>query len=376
MDRNIYKLIAKDGLARRGEVITQHGNFQTPAFMPVGTYGAVKSISPATLEDLGAEIILSNTYHLMERPGVETIKLHGGLHNFIGWEGPILTDSGGYQVFSLSKKRKIQEEGVEFFSPLNGDKQYLTPESCMQLQLNYGVDIAMVLDECTPYPVEEDVARESMKLSLRWAKRCRSSFKSESASLFGIIQGGIFNNLREDSLAELIDIDFEGYAIGGLSVGEPKEEMEKVVSHIAPRMPEDKPRYLMGVGTPLDIVKAVQLGVDMFDCVIPTRHARNGYLYTSKGIVKIRNSENKDNLDPLDEKCSCYTCSNFSRSYLHHLDKTKEMLGSTLQTIHNLHYYLKLMRNLRLSIETCTLQTFIKEFEGTWNNTDNPNIEK
>ena len=310
----------------------------------------------------------------MERPGAEIIKLNGGLHNFIGWEGPILTDSGGYQVFSLSKKRKIQEEGVEFFSPLNGDKKYLTPESCMQLQLDYGVDIAMVLDECTPYPVIEEVAKESMRLSLRWAKRCRSSFQSERASLFGIIQGGIFNNLREDSLAELVEINFEGYAIGGLSVGEPKEEMDKVIDHIAPRMPEDKPRYLMGVGTPLDIVKAVQLGIDMFDCVIPTRHARNGYLYTSKGIVKIRNSENKNNLEPLDENCSCYTCSNFSRSYLHHLDKTKEMLGSTLQTIHNLHYYLSLMRNLRLSIETGTLQPFIKEFEDTWNNIDNPNI--
>jgi len=376
MGSNIYKLITKDGLARRGEVVTAHGKFQTPAFMPVGTYGAVKSVSPKTLEDLEAEIILSNTYHLMERPGVEAIKLHGGLHNFIGWEGPILTDSGGYQVFSLSKKRKIQEEGVEFSSPLNGDKRYLTPESCMQLQLDYGVDIAMVLDECTPYPVEEGEAKESMQLSLRWAKRCRSSFQSERASLFGIIQGGVFNNLREESLAELIEIGFEGYAIGGLSVGEPKEEMDKIVDHIAPIMPEDKPRYLMGVGTPLDIAKAVQLGVDMFDCVIPTRHARNGYLYTSKGIVKIRNSENKHNLEPLDENCSCYTCSKFSRSYLHHLDKTKEMLGSTLQTIHNLHYYLSLMRNLRLCIETGTLQTFIKQFEDTWNNIDNPNIVK
>ena len=376
MGSNIYKLITKDGLARRGEVVTAHGKFQTPAFMPVGTYGAVKSVSPKTLEDLEAEIILSNTYHLMERPGVEAIKLHGGLHNFIGWEGPILTDSGGYQVFSLSKKRKIQEEGVEFSSPLNGDKRYLTPESCMQLQLDYGVDIAMVLDECTPYPVEEGEAKESMQLSLRWAKRCRSSFQSERASLFGIIQGGVFNNLREESLAELIEIGFEGYAIGGLSVGEPKEEMDKIVDHIAPIMPEDKPRYLMGVGTPLDIAKAVQLGVDMFDCVIPTRHARNGYLYTSQGIVKIRNSENKHNLEPLDENCSCYTCSKFSRSYLHHLDKTKEMLGSTLQTIHNLHYYLSLMRNLRLCIETGTLQTFIKQFEDTWNNIDNPNIVK
>ena len=375
MGSNIYKLITKDGLARRGEVKTTHGKFQTPAFMPVGTYGAVKSISPETLEFLQAEIVLSNTYHLMERPGVEIIKSHGGLHQFMGWQGPILTDSGGYQVFSLSKKRTISEEGVEFFSPLNGDKKYLTPESCMQLQLDYGVDIAMVLDECTPFPVSKEIAKESMNLSLRWAKRCRSAFTSDQSSLFGIIQGGVFNHLREESLEGLMKINFEGYAIGGLSVGEPKMEMEKVINNIVPKMPEDKPRYLMGVGTPLDIVRAVQLGVDMFDCVIPTRHARNGYLYTSKGIVKIRNSENKDNLAPIDDNCSCYTCTNFSRSYLHHLDKTKEMLGSTLNTIHNLHYYLNLMRNLRLSIEQGTLQTFIKEIEDTWNIDDSPNID-
>ena len=375
MGSNIYKLITKDGLARRGEVKTTHGKFQTPAFMPVGTYGAVKSISPKTLEVLQAEIVLSNTYHLMERPGVEIIKSHGGLHQFMGWQGPILTDSGGYQVFSLSKKRTISEEGVEFFSPLNGDKKYLTPESCMQLQLDYGVDIAMVLDECTPFPVSKEIAKESMNLSLRWAKRCRSAFTSDQSSLFGIIQGGVFNHLREESLEGLMKINFEGYAIGGLSVGEPKMEMEKVINNIVPKMPEDKPRYLMGVGTPLDIVRAVQLGVDMFDCVIPTSHARNGYLYTSKGIVKIRNSENKDNLAPIDDNCSCYTCTNFSRSYLHHLDKTKEMLGSTLNTIHNLHYYLNLMRNLRLSIEQGTLQTFIKEIEDTWNINNNPNID-
>ena len=375
MRSNIYKLITKDGLARRGEVKTAHGKFQTPTFMPVGTYGAVKSLSPETLEVLQAEIILSNTYHLMERPGVEIIKSHGGLHRFMGWQGPILTDSGGYQVFSLSKKRTISEEGVKFFSPLNGDKNYLTPESCMQLQLDYGVDIAMALDDCTPFPVSKEMAKESMNLSLRWAKRCRSAFTSDQSSLFGIIQGGIFDDLREESLEGLMNIDFEGYAIGGLSVGEPKMEMQKVINNIVPKMPEDKPRYLMGVGTPLDIVRAVQLGVDMFDCVIPTRHARNGYLYTSKGIVKIRNSENKDNLAPIDDNCSCYTCTNFSRSYLHHLDKTKEMLGSTLNTIHNLHYYLNLMRNLRLSIEQGTLQTFIKEIEDTWNINDNPNID-
>ncbi len=371
-----FKVANEDGLARRGEVVTNHGTFQTPAFMPVGTYGAVKSISPKILEDLKAEIILSNTFHLMERPGVEVIKSHGGLHNFMGWRQPILTDSGGYQVFSLSKKRKLTEEGVEFNSPLNGDRKFLSPESCMQLQLDYGVDIAMVLDECTPYPVNKKVAKESMELSLRWAKRCRNSFKSTKSSLFGIIQGGVFEDLREASLDGLKEMQFEGYAIGGLSVGEPKEEMERVVDFITPKMPADKPRYLMGVGTPLDIVRSVQQGVDMFDCVIPTRHARNAYLYTSKGVVKIRNSSYKKDMQPLDKDCSCYTCNNFSRSYLHHLDKTKEILGSTLLTIHNLHYYLNLMRNLRLSIETGTLQTFVNEFEGTWNNQEEPNINK
>ncbi len=363
----MYNLIKKDGEARRGTVSTSHGVFQTPAFMPVGTYGAVKSLSPEILKQIDAEIILSNTYHLMERPGVDIIKSHGGLHNFMAWDKPILTDSGGYQVFSLAKKRKISEEGVEFASPLNGDKIFLNPEKCMELQTGYGVDIAMVLDECTPYPAEKPIAENSMNLSLRWARRSRDAFKSINSSLFGIIQGGIYEDLRENSLDALKEMEFEGYAIGGLSVGEPKEYLRSVVSHIAPLMPEDKPRYLMGVGTPLDIVKAVESGVDMFDCVIPTRHARNGYLYTSEGVVKIRNSEHRDSLEPLDKNCSCYTCKNFSRSYLHHLDKTKEMLGSTLQTIHNLSFYLNLMRNLRVSIERGTLHTFIKEFEQTWN---------
>ena len=363
----MYNLIKKDGEARRGTVSTSHGVFQTPTFMPVGTYGAVKSLSPEILKQIDAEIILSNTYHLMERPGVDIIKSHGGLHNFMAWDKPILTDSGGYQVFSLAKKRKISEEGVEFASPLNGDKIFLNPEKCMELQTGYGVDIAMVLDECTPYPAEKPVAENSMNLSLRWARRSRDVFKSINSSLFGIIQGGIYDDLRENSLDALKEMEFEGYAIGGLSVGEPKEYLRSVVSHIAPLMPEDKPRYLMGVGTPLDIVKAVESGVDMFDCVIPTRHARNGYLYTSEGVVKIRNSAHRDSLEPLDKNCTCYTCKNFSRSYLHHLDKTKEMLGSTLQTIHNLSFYLNLMRNLRVSIERGTLHTFIKEFEQTWN---------
>ena len=371
----MYKLIAQDGEARRGEVNTAHGVFQTPAFMPVGTYGAVKSLSPEVLTSIKAEIILSNTYHLMERPGVEIIKLNGGLHNFMSWDGPILTDSGGYQVFSLAKKRKITEEGVEFNSALNGSKLFLNPEKCMELQLAYGVDIAMVLDECTPYPADISVAEKSMNLSLRWAQRSRDSFKSDKSNLFGIIQGGVYKDLREKSLEILKKIDFEGYAIGGLSVGEPKEDLRNVTKFIAPLMPVDKPRYLMGVGTPLDIVRAVESGVDMFDCVIPTRHARNGYLYTSEGVVKIRNSIHKSSIEKLDKNCDCYTCSNFSRSYLHHLDKTKEMLGSTLQTIHNLHYYLNLMRNLRLSIERGTLQSFIREFEQTWNNTEHPNID-
>ena len=370
----IYKLINKDGEARRGEVKTFHGIFQTPAFMPVGTYGAVKSLSPKILESLNAEIILSNTYHLMERPGVDIIKAHGGLHQFMSWNKPILTDSGGYQVFSLAKNRKITEEGVEFNSSLNGNKLTLTPEICMDLQTGYGVDIAMVLDECTPYPATNIEAEESMNLSLRWAQRSRDAFKSNKASLFGIIQGGVFEELREKSLEELLKIEFEGYALGGLSVGEPKEDLYRIVKHIAPKMPENKPRYLMGVGTPMDIVKSVESGIDMFDCVIPTRHARNGYLYTSKGVIKIRNSQHRESLKPLDESCDCYTCKNFSRSYLHHLDKTKEMLGSTLQTIHNLTFYINLMRNLRVSIETGTLQSFIREFELTWNNSDNPNI--
>ncbi|MDG2456059.1 MAG: tRNA guanosine(34) transglycosylase Tgt [SAR86 cluster bacterium] len=371
-----YTLIKEDGSARRGEVLTPHGAFQTPAFMPVGTYGAVKSLTPEHLSQLGAEIVLSNTYHLMQRPGVDIIRDHGGLHEFMGWDKPILTDSGGYQVFSLAKNRKITEEGVEFNSPLNGDRLFLSPESCMDLQMQYGVDIAMVLDECTPYPVEKSVAEISMRLSSRWAQRCRDSFVSEKQSLFGIIQGGVFNELRDESLEILTGIGFEGYAIGGLSVGESKTELKKIVDYITPKMPVSAPRYLMGVGTPLDIANAVEQGVDMFDCVIPTRHARNGYLYTSIGEIKIRNSKYKNDYNPLDNDCNCYTCSNFTKSYLHHLDKTKEILGSTLNTIHNLHFYQNLMRDLRLAIETGTLQTFLNEFRSTWKNSKDPNIIK
>ena len=363
-----FKLIDRDGSARRGEISTFHGKIQTPSFMPVGTYGAVKSLSPLNLTELGAQIILSNTYHLMERPGVEIIKKHGGLHNFMGWEKPILTDSGGYQVFSLSKNRTITEEGVEFTSTLKGERVFLTPESCMQLQKDFSVDIAMVLDECTGYPVDKSIAEESMQLSMRWAKRCRNNFSSENAALFGIIQGGKFNDLRDESLENLLSIGFEGYAIGGLSVGEPKDEMNKVINHICPKMPDTKPRYLMGVGTPMDIVNAVSQGVDIFDCVIPTRHARNSYLYTSTGVVKLRNAENRSSLDKLDKNCECYTCKNFTRSYLFHLDKTNEILGSTLKTIHNLSFYLDLMSKLRISIEQHKFKAFVDNYRDTWDN--------
>ena len=371
-----FNLLAEDGQARLGEVITYHGNIDTPVFMPVGTYGAVKTLSPRVLMDLKAQIILSNTYHLMERPGIEIIKKHNGLHNFMSWDRPILTDSGGYQVFSLAKKRSIAEEGVTFNSPLNGDSIFLSPESCMQLQADFGVDIAMVLDECTSFPVKKAKAKESMLLSMRCAQRCRNSFSSDTTGLFGIVQGGMFEDLREESLEKLIDISFEGYAIGGLSVGESREEMLKVLDFIASRMPKESPRYLMGVGTPLDILNSVQKGIDMFDCVIPTRHARNGYLYTSEGVVRLRNSKNRDSMKPLDVNCDCYTCTNFSRSYLFHLDKTKEVLGSTLNTIHNVHFYLNLMKQIRDSIKEHKFNAFVDKCRDTWDNSDYPHIEK
>ena len=371
-----FNLIAEDRQARVGEVITSHGKIHTPVFMPVGTYGAVKTLSPRELTDLEAQIILSNTYHLMERPGIEIIKKHGGLHNFMSWDKPILTDSGGYQVFSLAKKRLISEEGVTFNSPLNGDSIFLSPESCMQLQADFGIDIAMVLDECTSFPVKKEKAEESMLLSMRWAQRCRDSFSSGISGLFGIVQGGMFEELREESLDKLVDIGFEGYAIGGLSVGESREEMLRVVDFMALRMPKESPRYLMGVGTPLDILNCVQKGIDMFDCVIPTRHARNGYLYTSEGVVKIRNSKNRESMKSLDPNCDCYTCTNFSRSYLFHLDKTKEVLGSTLNTIHNVHFYLNLMTQIRDSIKQHKFNAFVDKCRDTWDNSDYPHIEK
>jgi queuine tRNA-ribosyltransferase len=371
-----FKLISEDGNARYGRITTTHGNIETPTFMPVGTYGAVKTLSPSALRELDAQIILSNTYHLMERPGIEIIKKHGGLHEFMAWNKPILTDSGGYQVFSLAKNRLISEEGVEFNSPLNGDSIFLSPEICMELQLNFGVDIAMVLDECTPFPVKKEIAEASMLLSMRWAQRCRDIFSSEKSGLFGIIQGGVFKDLREESLEKLTSIGFEGYAIGGLSVGETVEEMFQVVDFISPIMPKNQPRYLMGVGTPMDILRSVLSGIDMFDCVIPTRHARNGYLYTSEGVVKLRNAHNRDSLEPLDSNCTCYTCKNFTKSYLFHLDKTKEVLGSTLNTIHNVHFYLNLMKEIRNSIKQDKFEAFVDKCRDTWDNSEYPHIEK
>ena len=371
-----FKLISEDGNARLGRINTRHGNIETPVFMPVGTYGAVKTLSHSALRELDAQIILSNTYHLMERPGIEIIKKHGGLHNFMSWERPILTDSGGYQVFSLANKRLISEKGVEFNSPLNGDALFLSPEICMELQLNFGVDIAMVLDECTPYPVKKEIAEASMLLSMRWAQRCRDSFSSEESGLFGIIQGGVFKDLREESLEKLTNIGFEGYAIGGLSVGETIEEMFQVVDFISHIMPKHQPRYLMGVGNPMDILRSVLSGIDMFDCVIPTRHARNGYLYTSEGVVKLRNAQNRDSLEPLDPICNCYTCKNFTKSYLYHLDKTKEVLGSTLNSIHNVHFYLNLMKEIRSSIKQDKFKAFVDKCRDTWDNSDYHHKEK
>jgi len=357
-----FELDKTEGAARRGRLVFERGTVETPAFMPVGTYGTVKAMTPEELQDLGAQIVLGNTFHLMLRPGTEIIKKHGDLHNFMHWQGPILTDSGGFQVWSLGKLRKITEEGVKFNSPIDGSKVFMGPEESMQVQRDLGSDIVMIFDECTPYPAEEKEVRESMELSLRWAKRSKEAHGNNPSALFGIVQGGMFPHLREISLNGLTDIGFDGYAIGGLSVGEPKEEMIKVLDHLKHHMPEDKPRYLMGVGTPEDIVEAVRRGVDMFDCVMPTRNARNGFLFTSKGMVRIRNAKYADDTGPVDDECDCYTCKNYSRSYLRHLDKSKEILGSRLNTIHNLHYYQHVMSGLRDAIEKGELDEFVTEF--------------
>ena len=358
----LFKIFATDGLARRGRLYFQRGFVATPAFMPVGTYGTVKAMTSEQVRDTGAHIVLGNTFHLMLRPGTDVIAAHGSLHRFMNWQRPILTDSGGFQVFSLGKSRQITEQGVTFRSPIDGAKVFLGPEESMRVQRVLGSDIVMIFDECTPYPATEKQARESMELSLRWAARSKLAHGDNPAALFGIVQGGMYEDLRLASLAELVDIGFDGYAIGGLSVGEPKEEMIRILDAIASLIPPAKPRYLMGVGTPADIVEAVCRGVDMFDCVMPTRNARNGHLFTSQGAVRIRNSRYKKDLGPLDPNCRCYTCRNYSRAYLHHLDKTREILGSHLNTLHNLSYYQQLMRGLRRAIFRRELDKFVREF--------------
>ncbi|WOH37368.1 tRNA guanosine(34) transglycosylase Tgt [Thalassotalea fonticola] len=357
-----YELINKDGKARRGRITFDRGVVETPAFMPVGTYGTVKGMKMDEVEATGAHIILGNTFHLMLRPGTEIIEKHGDLHDFMNWHKPILTDSGGFQVFSLGKMRKITEKGVEFRSPVNGEKIMLTPERSMQVQRSLGSDIVMIFDECTPYPATHDEAKTSMELSLRWAKRSKAEHGDNPSALFGIVQGGMFEDLREVSAAGLLDIDFDGYAIGGLSVGEPKEEMIKILDHTPDLIPENKPRYLMGVGKPEDLVEGVRRGIDMFDCVMPTRNARNGHLFVTDGVVKIRNARHKTDTGPLDPQCDCSTCKNYSRAYLHHLDKCNEILGSQLNTLHNLHFYQRVMQGLRDAIEQGKLDEFVEEF--------------
>jgi len=359
-----YELITTDGRARRGRLTFDRGTVETPAFMPVGTYGTVKGMTPEEVHDTGAEILLGNTFHLWLRPGQEVIRQHGDLHDFMNWSGPILTDSGGFQVFSLGKMRKIKEEGVYFRSPVNGDQVFLSPEVSMDIQYDLGSDIVMIFDECTAYPATEQEADVSMKLSLRWAERSRQRFDElqNPNALFGIIQGGCFEHLRDVSLDGLTKIGFDGYAIGGLAVGEPKDDMHRILEYIAPKIPEDKPRYLMGVGKPEDLVEGVRRGVDMFDCVMPTRNARNGHLFTTDGVIKIRNAKHREDTSPLDAECDCYTCKNYTRAYLYHLDKCGEILGARLNTIHNLRYYQRLMKGLRDAISAGTLDEFVDIF--------------
>ena len=357
-----FKLIKGSEGARRGELSFVRGTVQTPAFMPVGTYGTVKSLTPEDLREVGAEIILGNTFHLMLRPGTDIVRAHGDLHGFMHWEGPILTDSGGFQVWSLAELRKISEEGVSFQSPVNGDKVFLAPEDSIRIQHELGADIIMVFDECTPYPATEAQARESMELSLRWARRCREAHGDHPSALFGIVQGGMYAELRRESLAGLTAIGFDGYAVGGLSVGEGEAERLAVLDALKDHLPADKPRYLMGVGTPEDLVESVGRGVDMFDCVMPTRNARNGHLFTSEGVIRIRNSAYQDDVRPLDPECDCYTCRNYSRAYLRHLDKCGEMLGPRLCTVHNLHYYQSLMRAMRAAIEAGRFGTWAEAY--------------
>jgi len=364
-----FKLLATDGPARRGQITLNHGVVQTPIFMPVGTYGSVKAMLPHELKETGAQIVLGNTFHLWLRPGTDVLDKHGGLHGFMQWDKPILTDSGGFQVFSLNGLRKISEEGVKFASPIDGTRLFLTPEESMRIQRSLNSDIAMVFDECTPYTIEgrpatAEEAAKSMRMSLRWAKRSRDAFLQQENpnALFGIVQGGMYESLRDESLAGLTDIGFEGYAIGGLSVGEPKEDMMRVLAHVAPRLPAEAPRYLMGVGTPEDLVEGVSQGVDMFDCVMPTRNARNGWLFTRYGDIKIRNARYRDDTRPLDPSCSCHTCAHFSRAYLHHLQRANEITGSRLNTLHNLHFYLTIMDEMRAAISEGRFQSWREQF--------------
>ncbi|MCO5785483.1 tRNA guanosine(34) transglycosylase Tgt [Pseudomonas sp. G11-1] len=357
-----FELLATDGKARRGRLTFPRGVVETPAFMPVGTYGTVKGMLPRDVEDIGAQIILGNTFHLWLRPGTEVIRKHGDLHDFMQWQGPILTDSGGFQVFSLGAMRKIKEEGVYFSSPVDGAKVFMGPEESMQVQRDLGSDIVMIFDECTPYPADVDTARRSMELSLRWAQRSKDAHEGNPSALFGIVQGGMHEELRARSLDGLCEIGFDGLAIGGLSVGEPKEDMIRILDYLPPLMPPEKPRYLMGVGKPEDLVEGVRRGVDMFDCVMPTRNARNGHLFTDTGVVKIRNAAHRHDDSPLDPGCDCYTCRHFTRAYLHHLDKCGEMLGSMLNTIHNLRHYQRVMHGLRGAIQQGTLTAFVDNF--------------
>ncbi|MBP8175284.1 MAG: tRNA guanosine(34) transglycosylase Tgt [Sphaerotilus sp.] len=370
-----FDLLATEGHARRGRLTLNHGVIQTPIFMPVGTYGTVKGVMPRDLEAMGAQIILGNTFHLWMRPGLDVMKQFGGLHKFENWNKPILTDSGGFQVWSLGDMRKISEEGVKFASPVNGDKLFMTPEVSMQIQTVLNSDIVMQFDECTPYwqgakgsghITSEREARSSMELSMRWAKRSKAEFEhlGNPNALFGIVQGGMFENLREESLAGLVEMDFPGYAIGGVSVGEPKDEMLRIMNHTPHRLPAHKPRYLMGVGTPEDLVDGVAAGVDMFDCVMPTRNARNGHLFTRFGDLKIRNARHRSDERPIDETCGCHTCQNFSRAYLHHLDRCGEMLGPMLTSIHNLHYYLNLMQEVRDALDAGRFEAFRAQFKA------------
>ncbi len=369
-----FERLADDGQARRGRLIFARGVVETPAFMPVGTYGTVKAMTPEELRGVGAQIILGNTFHLMLRPGAEVIASHGDLHGFMHWPGPILTDSGGFQVFSLGDLRRIKEDGVHFRSPIDGGRVFLGPEESMAMQRALGSDIVMIFDDCTPYPATRDQALASMERSLRWAARSKEAHGDNPSALFGIVQGGMYEELRAKSLAGLTEIGFDGYAVGGLSVGEPEDDRLRVMDFLAGRLPANRPRYLMGVGTPGDIVQAVQRGIDMFDCVMPTRNARNGHLFTHAGVVRIRNARYRGDTGPLDPDCDCYTCRNYSRAYLHHLDRCHEILGARLNTLHNLHFYQTLMADLRMAIEIGQLEAFAKEFLARQSGLPRPSV--